>query len=176
MQIEKALINDRWLVSKWSWKFCIPTSYNFAVIYPWNLQFSQKVTYFFTGTIIFLFINKTLRFNNLKNRAAMNAKTSMFVICVEAIMYLSLYNLHDNTLKILFRGHMLLLILMVKKCWNVLRKKLQKANQTEFRVEKVIKRKGDKLYVKWKDYDSSFKADNDKNNIVIDKTELVKKI
>ena len=35
-------------------------------------------------------------------------------------------------------------------------KELQKTNQTEFRVEKVIKRKDDKLYVKWKDYDSSF--------------------
>ena len=28
-------------------------------------------------------------------------------------------------------------------------KKLQKTNQKEFRVEKVIKRKVDKLYVKW---------------------------
>ena len=27
-------------------------------------------------------------------------------------------------------------------------KKLQKANQEEFRIEKVIRRKGDKLYVK----------------------------
>ena len=30
-------------------------------------------------------------------------------------------------------------------------KQLQKTNQKEFRVEKVIKRKSDKLYVKWKD-------------------------
>ena len=29
----------------------------------------------------------------------MNAKISVFVICVEAIMYLLLYNLHDCTLK-----------------------------------------------------------------------------
>ena len=35
------------------------------------------------------------------------------------------------------------------------KRQLQKANQKEFRVEKVIKRKGDKLYVKWKGYDSS---------------------
>ena len=34
------------------------------------------------------------------------------------------------------------------------KKKLQKLNQKEFRVEKVIKRKGDKLYVKWKCYKS----------------------
>ena len=35
-------------------------------------------------------------------------------------------------------------------------KKLQKTNQKEFRVEKVIKKKDDKLYVKWKGCDSSF--------------------
>ena len=29
-------------------------------------------------------------------------------------------------------------------------KELQKTNQKEFRIEKIIKRKGDKLYVKWK--------------------------
>ena len=29
---------------------------------------------------------------------------------------------------------------------------MQKANQQEFRIEKVFKRKGDKLYVKWKVY------------------------
>ena len=32
---------------------------------------------------------------------------------------------------------------------------LQTTHQEEFRREKVIKRKGDKLYVKWKGYDSS---------------------
>ena len=32
---------------------------------------------------------------------------------------------------------------------------LQKTNQKEFRVEKAIKRKGDKLYVKWKGYGTS---------------------
>ena len=35
---------------------------------------------------------------------------------------------------------------------------LQATNQQEFRVEKVIKRKGDKLYVKWKGYDNSFNS------------------
>ena len=33
-------------------------------------------------------------------------------------------------------------------------KELQKTNQQKFRIEKVIKKKGDKLYAKWKDYDS----------------------
>ena len=45
-------------------------------------------------------------------------------------------------------------------------KELQKANQKEFRVEKVIKRKRDKLYVKWKGYDSSFNSWMDKKYIV----------
>ena len=35
------------------------------------------------------------------------------------------------------------------------KKELQETNQKEFRVERVIKRKGDKLCVKWKGYDSS---------------------
>ena len=39
---------------------------------------------------------------------------------------------------------------------------LQKTNQKEFRIEKVIKRKGDKLYVRWKGYDSSFNSKIDK--------------
>ena len=34
--------------------------------------------------------------------------------------------------------------------------KLQKTNQKEFRIEKVIKRKGSKIYVKWKSYDNLF--------------------
>ena len=33
-------------------------------------------------------------------------------------------------------------------------KQLKKTNQKEFRIGKVTKRKGDKLYVKWKGYDS----------------------
>ena len=37
-------------------------------------------------------------------------------------------------------------------------KELQKTNQKEFRIEKVIKRKGNKLYVKWKGYDNSFNS------------------
>ena len=36
------------------------------------------------------------------------------------------------------------------------KKEFQKANQKEFKVEKVIKRKGDKIYVKWKGYNSFY--------------------
>ena len=35
------------------------------------------------------------------------------------------------------------------------KQELQKTTQTDFRVEKVIKEKGDKLYVKWKGFDNS---------------------
>ena len=45
-------------------------------------------------------------------------------------------------------------------------KELQKTDQREFRIEKVIKRKGDKLCVRWKDYDSSFNSWIDKKDLV----------
>ena len=41
-------------------------------------------------------------------------------------------------------------------------KELQKANQKEFRIEKIIKKKGDKLYVKWKGYNNLFNSSIDK--------------
>ena len=34
-------------------------------------------------------------------------------------------------------------------------KESQKTNQKDFRTEKVIKKKGNKLYVKWRCYDNS---------------------
>ena len=43
---------------------------------------------------------------------------------------------------------------------------LQGTKLNEFRIEKVIKRKGDKLYVKWKVHDSYFNSWIDKNDIV----------
>ena len=46
-------------------------------------------------------------------------------------------------------------------------KELRKTKQKEFRIEKVIKRKGNKLYIKWKGYDNSF-------NTWIDKKDLIK--
>ena len=33
-------------------------------------------------------------------------------------------------------------------------KELHKTNQKEFRIGKILKRKGDKLYVKWKGFDN----------------------
>ena len=45
-------------------------------------------------------------------------------------------------------------------------KELQKTNEKEFRAEKVIKRKGDKLYIKWKGYDSYCNSGIYKKDIV----------
>ena len=59
------------------------------------------------------------------------------------------------------------MILKVKKLFeDFTKKKMQKTNQKEFRVEEVIKRKDDELYVKWRGYGSSF-------NSLIDKTDIV---
>ena len=44
-------------------------------------------------------------------------------------------------------------------------KELQKTNQQKFRIEKVIERKGNKLYVKWKGYDNSFNSWIDENDL-----------
>ena len=54
----------------------------------------------------------------------------------------------------------LLIILTEKKLLEVSTKKNYKKKQKkqDFRIEKVIKSKGDKLYVKWKRYDNSFNS------------------
>ena len=45
-------------------------------------------------------------------------------------------------------------------------KELQKTSQEEFRIEKVIRRKGDKLCVKGKGYDNSFNSWIDKGSLI----------
>ena len=44
-------------------------------------------------------------------------------------------------------------------------KELQSTGQQTLRIEKVIKKKGDKLYVKWKGYNNSFNSWIDKKDI-----------
>ena len=44
--------------------------------------------------------------------------------------------------------------------------KLQKINQKEFRIEKVLQKKGHKLYVKWKGCNNSFNSWIDKKDLV----------
>ena len=43
---------------------------------------------------------------------------------------------------------------------------LQKTNKKEFRIEKVIKEKGNKLYVKWKEYNNLFNGWIDKKDLI----------
>ena len=45
-------------------------------------------------------------------------------------------------------------------------KGLQGTNQQEYRIEKIIKKKGDNLYVKWKGYNNSFNSWIDKKDVV----------
>ena len=45
-------------------------------------------------------------------------------------------------------------------------KELQKTNKKEFRIEKVIKREGNKLDVKWKGYNNSFNSWIDRKDLI----------
>ena len=45
-------------------------------------------------------------------------------------------------------------------------KELQKTNQKQFRTEKVIKKKENKLYVKWKGNNNSFNSWIDKKDLL----------
>ena len=49
---------------------------------------------------------------------------------------------------------------------NFYEKELQKTSLEKFRIEKVLKRKGDKLYVKWKGYDNRFNSWIDKKDLI----------
>ena len=45
-------------------------------------------------------MKKTLRLDSLKARTAMNAKISIFVICVQASLSFLLHNLHECTFNV----------------------------------------------------------------------------
>ena len=62
---------------------------------------------------------------------------------------------------------MLLMILMERKLFltfyeNELQKKKKEKIKKEFRIKNLIRRKGNKLFDKWKDYDNSFNSRIDK--------------
>ena len=48
---------------------------------------------------------------------------------------------------------------------NFYQKEIQKTSQEKFRIRKIIKRKGDELYVKWKGYDNPFNSWIDKKDL-----------
>ena len=68
-----------------------------------------------------------------------------------------------KNLETLSHGQMLLVILKAKKLLECFTKNnCKKTNQEVFTFKKVIKKTFDKLYVKWKGYDSSFNSWIDK--------------
>ena len=72
-----------------------------------------------------------------------------------------------KNLETLYHGQMLLVILKAKKLLECFTKNnCKKTNQEVFTFKKVIKKTFDKLYVKWKGYDSSFNSWIDKKDIV----------
>ena len=63
------------------------------------------------------------------------------------------------------------MILMERKLFltfyeNELQKKKKEKIKKEFRIKNLIRRKGNKLFDKWKDYDNSFNSRIDKRDIV----------
>ena len=97
-----------------------------------------------------------------------NLLKAMFQIGLKKFLWL-------KTLKTLRPRHMLLVTLKVKKLLQCLTNKNCKKNKPK-RVKKVIKRKGDKLYVKWKGYDNSVNTWTDKrhsiNRRIFSRTEI----
>ena len=61
---------------------------------------------------------------------------------------------------------MLLAILTDKKLLESFTKNMVKTYQKELRVKKIIKRKGDNLYAKWRSYDNSFNSLIDKKDSI----------
>ena len=81
---------------------------------------------------------------------------SMFQIGLKEFLWL-------KKLKTPCRGHVIIDLKGKEIVRMFYKKELQKMNQKEFRVKKIIKRKGHKLYVKWKCYSSSFNSWIEKN-------------
>ena len=66
---------------------------------PVKFAIFKKVAYFLTISIVFPVYKQNFTTQYLKTRTAMNAKTSVFGICVEGIVHLLLSNLHNCTFK-----------------------------------------------------------------------------
>ena len=106
---------------------------------------------------------------NKKNKVGDNVRISkyknifayiMLQICLKKFLWLQKF-------KILCGGHYVISDLNRKNIVGTFcKKESQKTNQEEFRVEKVIKRKGNKLFTQWKGYDNSFNNWTDKKGII----------
>ena len=89
----------------------------------------------------------TLEYQNIKTFL----KKAMFQIGLKKLLWL-------QNLNMLCRGHESFGTFYEKELKKNKKTKKNQTNQKELWVEKVIKRKGEKLYVKWKGYNSSFKS------------------
>ena len=106
---------------------------------------------------------------NKKNKVGDNVRISKYKnifayiilqICLKKFLWLQKF-------KILCGGHYVISDLNRKNIVGTFcKKESQKTNQEEFRVEKVIKRKGNKLFTQWKGYDNSFNNWTDKKGII----------
>ena len=84
----------------------------------------------------------------------------MFLIGMNNFLWL-------KRLKTLYRGHMLFVIVRAKKLLECsMKNNCKKQIKKEFRAEKVIQRKGDRLYDKWKGHYSSFNSSINEKDIV----------
>ena len=93
-----------------------------------------------------------------------NIKIFLHILCYKFVSR-SFYDYKNS--KFCAVDTMLLVILTEKILLERFAKKeSQKTNQEEFRVEKVIKRKGNKLFTQWKGYDNSFNNWTDKKGII----------
>ena len=113
-------------------------------------------------------IDKEVNSKDPKFKVGYNIRISKYkTFLLKAILQIGLKkSLLLKTLKIQFHGPVIN-DLNSKKIIGIFNEKgLQKTNQEVFRIEKVIKRKGDKLYVKWKGYDNSFNSWIDKKVLV----------
>ena len=78
-------------------------------------------------------------------------------------------------LKIVYHGHHVINELNgAEIVGKFCEKEMEKTNQEKFRIEKVIKRKGDELYVKWEGNDNSFNSWIDKKRHSINESILQK--
>ena len=98
-------------------------------------------------------LNDHVRFSKYKNALAKGYKQNwsdeIFIIKKIKILYLVISDLNGEEI-----------------IGSFYEKELQKTNQKEFRIEKVIKKNGDKLYVKWKGYDNRFISWIDKKDLI----------